>query len=196
MNFRRFSKGLLCFSDHFDCLGIETTCLWRLVVDFQVSEGYADDCRNTDNAWVENTIVNIHLDRASQEMVDIDNMVGNIVVPTCNTDVHSPPALEDFWSVPLFDSAPQVKSHVCLQWQEVSGQIRLDSNHRDSLQLVAALHNTSVWRSSASASSSVQRLFSETSPHNQKRHQEDNQGMMFCLSVWPSVALLTLEEKI
>ncbi|XP_037542317.1 transient receptor potential cation channel subfamily M member 2 [Nematolebias whitei] len=78
----------------------------------KVCEGYADDCRNTDNAWVETTIVNIHLDRASQETVDIDNMVKS--------------------------------SHGCLLWQEVSGQTRLGSNQRDSLQLVAALHNTSV----------------------------------------------------
>ncbi|KAF0026223.1 hypothetical protein F2P81_020960 [Scophthalmus maximus] len=41
----------------------------------QVSEGYVDDCRNTDNAWVENTVLNIHLDRTSQVMVDINNMV-------------------------------------------------------------------------------------------------------------------------
>ncbi|XP_047193404.1 transient receptor potential cation channel subfamily M member 2 [Scophthalmus maximus] len=41
----------------------------------KVSEGYVDDCRNTDNAWVENTVLNIHLDRTSQVMVDINNMV-------------------------------------------------------------------------------------------------------------------------
>ncbi|XP_007577647.1 transient receptor potential cation channel subfamily M member 2 [Poecilia formosa] len=41
----------------------------------KVSEGYVDDCRNTDNAWVETTVLNIHLDIASQVMVDINNMV-------------------------------------------------------------------------------------------------------------------------
>ncbi|XP_047456105.1 transient receptor potential cation channel subfamily M member 2 [Mugil cephalus] len=41
----------------------------------KVSEGYVDDCRNTDNAWVEATVRNIHLDRTSQVMVDINNMV-------------------------------------------------------------------------------------------------------------------------
>ncbi|KAM4731283.1 transient receptor potential cation channel subfamily M member 2 [Anableps anableps] len=41
----------------------------------KVSEGYVDDCRNTDNAWVETTVLNIHLDRTSQVMVDINNMV-------------------------------------------------------------------------------------------------------------------------
>jgi len=40
-----------------------------------VFEGYVDDCRNTDNAWVETTVLNIHLDRASQVMVDVNNMV-------------------------------------------------------------------------------------------------------------------------
>ncbi|XP_070693966.1 transient receptor potential cation channel subfamily M member 2 [Pempheris klunzingeri] len=41
----------------------------------KVSEGYVDDCRNTDNAWVETTVLNIHLDRTSQLMVDINNMM-------------------------------------------------------------------------------------------------------------------------
>ncbi|XP_023193351.1 transient receptor potential cation channel subfamily M member 2 isoform X1 [Xiphophorus maculatus] len=41
----------------------------------KVSEGYVDDCRNTDNAWVETTVLNIHLDGTSQVMVDINNMV-------------------------------------------------------------------------------------------------------------------------
>nr|XP_046260808.1 transient receptor potential cation channel subfamily M member 2 [Scatophagus argus] len=41
----------------------------------KVFEGYVDDCRNTDNAWVETTVLNIHLDRTSQLIVDISNMV-------------------------------------------------------------------------------------------------------------------------
>uniref|UniRef100_A0A4W6FEJ6 Transient receptor potential cation channel, subfamily M, member 2 n=1 Tax=Lates calcarifer TaxID=8187 RepID=A0A4W6FEJ6_LATCA len=41
----------------------------------KVFEGYVDDCRNTDNAWVETTVLNIHLDRTSQVMVDINNMM-------------------------------------------------------------------------------------------------------------------------
>ncbi|XP_030283130.1 transient receptor potential cation channel subfamily M member 2 isoform X2 [Sparus aurata] len=40
----------------------------------KVFEGYVDDCRNTDNAWVETTVLNIHLDRSSPLMVDISNM--------------------------------------------------------------------------------------------------------------------------
>lgn len=43
----------------------------------KVSEGYVDDCRNTDNAWVETSVLNIHLDRTSQVMVDINNMVAS-----------------------------------------------------------------------------------------------------------------------
>uniref|UniRef100_A0A3Q1FJK9 Transient receptor potential cation channel, subfamily M, member 2 n=1 Tax=Acanthochromis polyacanthus TaxID=80966 RepID=A0A3Q1FJK9_9TELE len=77
-----------------------------------VFEGYVDDCRNTDNAWVETTVLNIHLDRTSQMMTDINNMVRAL----------------------LF-------SHGALQWQEVSGKTRLSSNQRDSLRQVAALHN-------------------------------------------------------
>ncbi|XP_069388931.1 transient receptor potential cation channel subfamily M member 2 isoform X2 [Paralichthys olivaceus] len=41
----------------------------------KVCQGYVDDCRNTDNAWVETTVLNIHLDRTSQVMVDINNAV-------------------------------------------------------------------------------------------------------------------------
>ncbi|XP_023136566.3 transient receptor potential cation channel subfamily M member 2 isoform X1 [Amphiprion ocellaris] len=41
----------------------------------KVFEGYVDDCRNTDNAWVETTVLNVHLDRTSQMMMDINNMV-------------------------------------------------------------------------------------------------------------------------
>ncbi|XP_028446835.1 transient receptor potential cation channel subfamily M member 2 isoform X4 [Perca flavescens] len=43
----------------------------------KVFEGYVDDCRNTDNAWVETTVLNIHLDRTSQVMKDIDSMVAS-----------------------------------------------------------------------------------------------------------------------
>ncbi|KAF3843040.1 hypothetical protein F7725_001889 [Dissostichus mawsoni] len=75
----------------------------------KVFEGYVDDCRNTDNAWVEITVLNIHLDRASQTTDDINSMV--------------------------------VSSHGALQWREVSGKTRLSSNQRDSLRLVAELHN-------------------------------------------------------
>ncbi|XP_034549855.1 transient receptor potential cation channel subfamily M member 2 isoform X2 [Notolabrus celidotus] len=41
----------------------------------KVSEGYVDDCRNTDNAWVETTVLNIHLIRASEVLLDVNNMV-------------------------------------------------------------------------------------------------------------------------
>lgn len=46
---------------------------WALA--FQVFEGYVDDCRNTDNAWVEKTVLNIHLDRKSPVITEINNMV-------------------------------------------------------------------------------------------------------------------------
>uniref|UniRef100_A0A096MCP0 Transient receptor potential cation channel, subfamily M, member 2 n=1 Tax=Poecilia formosa TaxID=48698 RepID=A0A096MCP0_POEFO len=81
----------------------------------KVSEGYVDDCRNTDNAWVETTVLNIHLDIASQVMVDINNMNTYSLV---------------------------ISGDSCLQWQEVSSRIRLSPNQRRSLQQVAELHNT------------------------------------------------------
>ncbi|XP_078119009.1 LOW QUALITY PROTEIN: transient receptor potential cation channel subfamily M member 2 [Sander vitreus] len=43
----------------------------------KVFEGYVDDCRNTDNAWVETTVFNIHLARTSQMMEDINSMVAS-----------------------------------------------------------------------------------------------------------------------
>ncbi|KAA8588234.1 hypothetical protein FQN60_001428 [Etheostoma spectabile] len=75
----------------------------------KVFEGYVDDCRNTDNAWVETTVLNIHLDRMSQVMEDINSMVAS--------------------------------SHGALQWWEVSGKTRLNSNQRESLRKVAERHN-------------------------------------------------------
>ncbi|XP_023284370.1 ADP-ribose pyrophosphatase, mitochondrial-like [Seriola lalandi dorsalis] len=41
----------------------------------KVFEGYVDDCRNTDNAWVQTTVLNIHLSRTDQVMVDVNNMM-------------------------------------------------------------------------------------------------------------------------
>uniref|UniRef100_A0A8D0CLW4 Transient receptor potential cation channel, subfamily M, member 2 n=1 Tax=Sander lucioperca TaxID=283035 RepID=A0A8D0CLW4_SANLU len=43
----------------------------------KVFEGYVDDCRNTDNAWVETTVLNIHLATTSQMMEDINSMVAS-----------------------------------------------------------------------------------------------------------------------
>lgn len=42
---------------------------------FQVFGDYVDDSKNTDNAWVEIIVLNIHLDRRSQMLVDVDNVV-------------------------------------------------------------------------------------------------------------------------
>lgn len=41
----------------------------------QVFGNYVDDCRNTDNAWVEISVLNIHLDGTSQVLVDVNNVV-------------------------------------------------------------------------------------------------------------------------
>ncbi|KAM3842235.1 transient receptor potential cation channel subfamily M member 2-like [Diretmus argenteus] len=78
----------------------------------KVFEGYVDDCRNTDNAWVETTALNIHLDRTGQLMVDISHMVAGS---------HS--------------------STEVVHWQELSSKTRLCSNQRDALRRVAELHN-------------------------------------------------------
>ncbi|XP_028993467.1 transient receptor potential cation channel subfamily M member 2 isoform X2 [Betta splendens] len=41
----------------------------------KVFEGYVDDCRNTDNAWVETTVLNIHLEKQLQLMVELNSTV-------------------------------------------------------------------------------------------------------------------------
>lgn len=42
---------------------------------FQVFDNYVDDCRNTDNAWVEIIVLNIHLDSTTQVLADVNNVV-------------------------------------------------------------------------------------------------------------------------
>ncbi|XP_034042353.1 transient receptor potential cation channel subfamily M member 2 isoform X2 [Thalassophryne amazonica] len=78
----------------------------------KVYEGYVDDCRNTDNAWVETTVLNIHLARTSQVMVDINHVV-----------------------------ATSRSSLQLIQWQELSNKTGLCSNQRVYLRHVAGLHN-------------------------------------------------------
>lgn len=41
----------------------------------QVFSSYVDDDRNTDNAWVDMIVVNIHLHTTSQVLVDVNNVV-------------------------------------------------------------------------------------------------------------------------
>ena len=41
----------------------------------QVYEGYADEPRNTDNAWIETAVLNIHLDSAGSLMNELNRKV-------------------------------------------------------------------------------------------------------------------------
>lgn len=41
----------------------------------QVYKGYVDDSRNTDNAWVETTIITLHCDKHTPLMADLNNIV-------------------------------------------------------------------------------------------------------------------------
>ncbi|KAM4609093.1 transient receptor potential cation channel subfamily M member 2 [Polymixia lowei] len=83
----------------------------KVVDGTKVFEGYVDDCRNTDNAWVETTVLNIHLDRLGL-MVDINHMV-----------------------------ASSHGSAEAVHWQEVSSKTLLRSHQSDALRRVAVLHN-------------------------------------------------------
>ncbi|XP_036815343.1 transient receptor potential cation channel subfamily M member 2 isoform X2 [Oncorhynchus mykiss] len=77
----------------------------------KVHEGYVDDVRNTDDAWVETTVLNIHLDRRSLLMADINRMAENTV-----------------GCVEL------------VRWTEVNSRTRMCSYQRDALRRVAELH--------------------------------------------------------
>lgn len=78
-----------------------------------------DDCRNTDNAWVETTILNIHLDRTSQVMVDINNMVRTllffIVLRICRTSnifqLHEELGRQTLFPLLLGDNLRQKSGH-------------------------------------------------------------------------------------
>ncbi|XP_066544628.1 transient receptor potential cation channel subfamily M member 2 [Amia ocellicauda] len=75
-------------------------------------EGYVDDCRNTDNAWVETTAFNLHFE-------------GNDV------------AHEELSRMGSAGSA----SGMQVQWQEVNDQAPLCAYQKDILQTVADLHH-------------------------------------------------------
>ncbi|XP_064875857.1 transient receptor potential cation channel subfamily M member 2 isoform X2 [Oncorhynchus nerka] len=83
----------------------------KVVEVTKVHEGYVDDVRNTDDAWVETTVLNIHLDRRSLLMADINRMAENTV-----------------GCVEL------------VRWTEVSSRTRMCSYQRDALRRVAELH--------------------------------------------------------
>ncbi|XP_035248591.1 transient receptor potential cation channel subfamily M member 2 isoform X2 [Anguilla anguilla] len=77
----------------------------------EVYNGYVDDQRNTDNAWVETTAFNIHLDRRGLLMADLNNMAET-----------------------SRGSAELVK------WQEVSHRTPACAYQREVLRKVAELH--------------------------------------------------------
>lgn len=41
----------------------------------QVCKGYVDDSRNTDNAWIETTIITLHCDKNTPLMADLNRTV-------------------------------------------------------------------------------------------------------------------------
>ncbi|KAM9804938.1 transient receptor potential cation channel subfamily M member 2-like [Neosynchiropus ocellatus] len=49
----------------------------KLATAAKVFEGYVDDARNTDNAWVVSVVLNVHLVRSSVEDVEIMNMIAD-----------------------------------------------------------------------------------------------------------------------
>ncbi|KAG9349264.1 hypothetical protein JZ751_027707 [Albula glossodonta] len=94
----------------------------------KVHHGYVDDHRNTDNAWVETTAFNIHLDRRGLLMADINRMphtVSLIITPLSS----------------LSCTAENSKdSDERVQWQEVSSRTLVCAYQREVLRTVAELH--------------------------------------------------------
>ncbi|XP_041118797.1 transient receptor potential cation channel subfamily M member 2 [Polyodon spathula] len=79
----------------------------------KVYEGYVDDPRNTDNAWVETTAINIHFDNTKHSVLEYLN---TMCLQDSNTDIS-------------------------VRWQVVDQKIPLYGNHKDILQKVAQIHN-------------------------------------------------------
>ncbi|XP_061143606.1 transient receptor potential cation channel subfamily M member 2 isoform X3 [Syngnathus typhle] len=81
--------------------------------EIKLFDGYVDDVRNTDNAWVETTVYNIHLG-SSEDSEEIVNMMRE----------------DNFWC-----------SRGSLKWEEVSSKNGLCSDQSDSLMRVAKWRN-------------------------------------------------------
>uniref|UniRef100_W5MUC8 Transient receptor potential cation channel, subfamily M, member 2 n=1 Tax=Lepisosteus oculatus TaxID=7918 RepID=W5MUC8_LEPOC len=79
----------------------------------KVYQGYVDDCRNTDNAWVETTAINIHFNKSDS-------------------------ALDDFIGMTSFRDS---SSGLLVEWEDVSDRIALCAYQKDILRMVAELHN-------------------------------------------------------
>uniref|UniRef100_A0AAR2KSS3 TRPM SLOG domain-containing protein n=1 Tax=Pygocentrus nattereri TaxID=42514 RepID=A0AAR2KSS3_PYGNA len=90
---------------------LETRDFWCSAL-FQVYKGYVDDSRNTDNAWVETTVITVHFDRRSLLTGD-GGEVGR------------------FFFLPF-----------SYAWQEVSSRTAVRPYQREALRLIAQLHNT------------------------------------------------------
>ncbi|XP_051566552.1 transient receptor potential cation channel subfamily M member 2 [Myxocyprinus asiaticus] len=79
----------------------------------QVYKGYVDDSKNTDNAWVETTVITVHFDKHGQLMSDINRIVESTL------------------------SSPQ-----SFQWREVSSKICVCPYQQEALRLIAKRLNT------------------------------------------------------
>uniref|UniRef100_A0A8C1TMH0 Transient receptor potential cation channel subfamily M member 2 n=1 Tax=Cyprinus carpio TaxID=7962 RepID=A0A8C1TMH0_CYPCA len=85
----------------------------KLEAGEEVYKGYVDDSRNTDNAWIETTIITLHCDKHTPLMADLNRIV---------------------------ESSPS--SHQPLQWREVSSAACVCPYQREALRQIAQCHNT------------------------------------------------------
>ncbi|KAI2660922.1 Transient receptor potential cation channel subfamily M member 2 [Labeo rohita] len=79
----------------------------------QVCKGYVDDSRNTDNAWIETTIITLHCDKNTPLMADLNRTVES------STSSHQP-----------------------FQWREVSSAACVCPYQREALRQIAHSHKT------------------------------------------------------
>ncbi|XP_018580905.1 transient receptor potential cation channel subfamily M member 2-like [Scleropages formosus] len=77
----------------------------------KIYEGYVDDHRNTDNAWVEMTAYNIHLDRSNVSLAELSRMIGL-----------------------------NLASEELVRWRDVSSSTQMCGQHIEVLNRIAELH--------------------------------------------------------
>uniref|UniRef100_A0A672QGX0 Uncharacterized protein n=1 Tax=Sinocyclocheilus grahami TaxID=75366 RepID=A0A672QGX0_SINGR len=85
----------------------------KLETGEEVYKGYVDDSRNTDNAWIETTIITLHCDKRTPLMADMNHIVES-----------------------------SLSSHQLLQWWEVSSTACVCPYQREALRQIAQCHNT------------------------------------------------------
>ncbi|XP_051786421.1 transient receptor potential cation channel subfamily M member 2-like [Erpetoichthys calabaricus] len=95
----------------------------------QVYKGYVDDTRNTDEAWIETTAINLHFEEDDEVLAELKKLVS--VWPEV------PPS--DHPAVVCLDDITDPKAEITAAWQDADQLAKLTANHRELLQKVAVM---------------------------------------------------------